>query len=134
MLAHWVVFGLPAVERDLAVGADDVVGVVRRLGKGEEARAGEALGRRLVFAELPVEVPLEERGDPVVVLKVRLEVTLDFWHFGRHDEGLIEEANGELAVFVGRWDETERNVKEGARLPGESQVRARPQGGPGSKL
>lgn len=77
MLVHRVVLRIPAVEGDCAVGADDVVVLVRWIGKREESRAGEALGRGLVFAELPVKVPLQERRDPVMVLEVGLEVALD---------------------------------------------------------
>lgn len=97
MLVHGVVLRLPAVENDAAVGADDVVVFVRRLGKREEAGAGEALGRGLVLVELPVEVPLQERRDPVVVLEVGLEVALDLLLLGRHNGGWIEV---EMLVFV----------------------------------
>lgn len=77
MLVHGVVLRLPAVEGDCAVGADDVVVLVRVLGKREESRAGEALGRGLIIAELPVKVPVQERRDPVMVLEVGLEVAVD---------------------------------------------------------
>jgi hypothetical protein len=90
MLAYRVIFGLPAVEGEPAVGAADVVEVVRRLGEGKESCTGEALWRRLVLVELPLQFPVEKRREPVVILEVGLQVTLH-WRFGRHGEGRLGE-------------------------------------------
>ena len=96
--------GLPAVERDGAVGAYDVVVLVGGLGIREESRAGESLRCGLVLAELPVEVPLQERRNPVVVLEVRLQIALNLWIFGRHSGGRTEKENESLREYVGSCD------------------------------
>lgn len=89
VLVHRVVLGVPIVKSETTVGADDIVGLERRFGEREEASAGEALGRGLVLAELPIKVPLQKRGDPVVVLEVGLQVAVDLCLLGRHGGGRV---------------------------------------------
>lgn len=119
VLAHGIVLGLPAVEGDDAVGADDVVVLVRRLDEREESRAGELLGRGLVFVELPVELPLQERRDPVMVLEVGLEVALDLCLFRRHVGGRIELEKVGCERFRWGCEGTGRVTKEGTMLTPE---------------
>lgn len=122
MLAHGIILGLPAVEGDAAVGADDVVVLVRRLDEGEESRTGELLGRGLVFVELPVELPIQKRRDPVVVLVVGLEVALDLCLFRRHVGGWIELEKAGCGRFRWGCEGTGRGKKEGTMLSPESNL------------
>lgn len=72
MLLSGVVTGLPGVEEEIAVGADDVVGKVGRTGVEEETRTGKNLWRGLQIVNLPPSGPLQKGGEAVVVLEVLL--------------------------------------------------------------
>lgn len=81
VLHEGVVAGLPEVEEELAVGADDIVALMGRFVLREEAGAREHLGRGLGAVDLPLERPVVEGGEAVVVAVVLLELSWNLWGF-----------------------------------------------------
>lgn len=91
MLNERDIVRIPQVDFDVTEGACDSVGKVRRGWVCEKARACKRFGGGLLFVLLPLDRPVFEGGETVVVLEILVEIDSGRFagHAGLHPVGAV---------------------------------------------